>query len=214
MAAWNAFRLWGRFMYVVGLTGGIGSGKSAVSALFEVHGITVIDSDVVARQVVEPGQPALQKIAEHFGPGVIQADGKLDRAALRQRIFDDANERLWLEGLLHPLIREETQHQLRAAGGPYVILASPLLVESGQSKLVQRVLVVDAPEELQIQRATARDTSNEAQIRAVMATQASRQRRLKHADDVILNDKTLDDLAPQVEDLHRKYCQLASEYRN
>lgn len=196
-------------MYVVGLTGGIGSGKSAVSALFEEHGITVVDADVVARQVVEKGQPALTKIAEHFGPDLLQADGSLNRSALRQRVFADPKERKWLEALLHPLIRQETQRQLQAADGPYVILASPLLVETGQSKTVQRVLVVDAPEELQLRRAMARDKNDEAQVRAVMATQATREERLRHADDVILNDKTLDELIPQVEDLHRKYCQLA-----
>lgn len=201
-------------MYVVGLTGGIGSGKSAVSALFEKQGITVVDSDVVARQVVEPGRPALQEIADHFGPELIQADGSLDRAALRQRIFANADERLWLERLLHPLIREETRRQLQAAPGPYVILASPLLVETGQRQFVQRVLVVDVPEELQVRRAAARDANDEAQIRAVMATQASRAERLSQADDVILNDKGLEELPPQVEDLHRKYCQLAAEHRN
>lgn len=198
-------------MYVVGLTGGIGSGKSAVSALFEERGITVVDADVVARQVVEKGQPALQKIAEHFGEDVIQADGNLDRAALRQRIFANPEEKAWLEALLHPLIREETQRQLEAAEGPYVILASPLLVETGQHQRVQRVLVVDAPEALQLERATARDQNSEAQIQAVMATQASREERLRHADDVILNDKSLDDLPPQVDDLHRKYCRLAAQ---
>lgn len=197
-------------MYVVGLTGGIGSGKSAVSALFEKQGITVVDSDVVARQVVEKGQPALKKIAEHFGNDVIQADGSLDRAALRQRIFAAPEERKWLEALLHPLIRQETQRQLMAAEGPYVILASPLLVESGQYRSVHRVLVVDAPEELQLQRAMSRDANNEAQIRAVMATQATREARLRCADDVILNDKALDELIPQVEDLHTKYCDLAN----
>lgn len=197
-------------MYVVGLTGGIGSGKSAVSALFEKQGITVVDSDVVARQVVEKGQPALKKIAEHFGNDVIQADGSLDRAALRQRIFAAPEERKWLEALLHPLIRQETQRQLTAAEGPYVILASPLLVESGQYRSVHRVLVVDAPEELQLQRAMSRDANNEAQIRAVMATQATREARLRCADDVILNDKALDELIPQVEDLHTKYCDLAN----
>lgn len=196
-------------MYVVGLTGGIGSGKSAVSALFEKHGITVVDADVVARQVVEKGQPALTKIAQHFGSDLLEADGSLNRAALRQRIFANPEERKWLEALLHPLIREEIQRQLRAASGPYVILASPLLVESGQSKTVQRVLVVDAPEELQLQRAMARDANSTAQVRAVMATQATREERLRHADDIILNDKTLDELIPQVEDLHRKYCHLA-----
>lgn len=197
-------------MYVVGLTGGIGSGKSAVSALFESHGAAVVDADIAARVVVQPGQPALARIAEHFGPDILQKDGNLNRAALRKKVFSDAQERGWLEKLLHPLIFTELQRQLRAATGPYAILVSPLLVETGQSRLTQRILVVDAPEELQVERSMARDASSEEQIRAIMKAQASRDKRLSYADDVIVNDRSLQELAQEVEDLHKKYCELAA----
>lgn len=198
-------------MYVVGVTGGIGSGKSAVSALFEAHGVPVVDADVAARLVVDKGRPALEKIAEHFGPEVIQADGSLNRAALRKLIFNDPGERGWLEKLLHPLIYREIQRQLREAEGPYAVLVSPLLVETGQSRLAQRILVVDAPEELQVERSMARDASSEEQIKAIMAAQASRDKRLSNADDVIVNDSTLKALADEVNNLHEKYTQLARE---
>lgn len=197
-------------MYVVGLTGGIGSGKSAVSALFESHGITVVDADIAARVVVEKGQPALESIAGHFGKDVIQEDGALNRKALRNKVFSDDAERGWLERLLHPLIYREIQRQLNEANGPYAMLVSPLLVETGQSRLTQRILVIDVPEELQVERSMARDASSEEQIRAIMAAQASRKQRLGYADDVIVNDKSLDALARQVSELHEKYCKLAS----
>ncbi|MGQ9426008.1 dephospho-CoA kinase [Gilvimarinus sp. F26214L] len=197
-------------MYVVGLTGGIGSGKSAVSALFESHGITVVDADIASRLVVEKGQPALEKIAEHFGPDILQQDGSLNRAALRKKIFDDAGERGWLERLLHPLIYREIQRQLAAASSPYAMLVSPLLVETGQNRLTQRILVVDVPEELQLERAMARDASSEEQIRAIMAAQASRDQRLKYADDVIVNDNTLEQLAEEVKALHEDYLSRAA----
>lgn len=197
-------------MYVVGLTGGIGSGKSAVSALFETHGVTVVDADIAARVVVEKGQPALEHIADHFGESVLQEDGKLNRMALRKMIFSDPGERGWLEKLLHPLIHRELQRQLRAASGPYAMLVSPLLVETGQSRLTQRILVVDVPEELQVERSMARDANSEEQIRAIMAAQASREKRLGYADDVILNDGSREELAEQVNVLHEKYCKLAS----
>jgi dephospho-CoA kinase len=197
-------------MFVVGLTGGIGSGKSTVSALFESHGITVVDADVAARIVVEKGQPALQKIVAHFGEGVLQEDGTLNRAMLREKIFSNPAERGWLEGLLHPLIFREIQHQLRAASSPYAVVVSPLLVETGQSRLTQRVLVVDVPEELQVERSTARDANSEAQVRAIMAAQASREKRLGYADDVIQNDQSREALANEVKNLHEKYCKLAS----
>lgn len=197
-------------MYVVGLTGGIGSGKSAVSALFESHGVTVVDADIAARIVVEKGRPALERIADHFGKTVLQEDGSLNRAALRKMIFNDEGERGWLETLLHPLIHRELQAQLRAASGPYAMLVSPLLVETGQSRLAQRILVVDAPEELQVERSMARDASSEEQIRAIMAAQSSRKKRLSYADDMILNDGSREELAEKVKALHEKYCKLAA----
>ncbi len=195
--------------YIVGLTGGIGSGKTAVSDHFKTLGITVVDADVVSRTVVEPGRPALAAIAEHFGPSILQPSGELDRAQLRTQIFQEDGERIWLENLLHPLIRQEIKDQLTAATSPYVVLVSPLLIESGQNQFTQRVLVVDAPETLQLQRTVSRDNNNEAQVQAIMAAQASRAERLTHADDVIVNDTSLEVLQRQVESLHNKYLELS-----
>ncbi len=197
--------------YIVGLTGGIGSGKSAAAARFAALGITVVDADVCARVVVELGKPALQAIAEHFGNDVIQADGTLDRAALRQKIFARDDERKWLEALLHPLIFEEMWTQLQSAQSPYAILESPLLVEAGQQAICQRTLVVDAPEAIQLARTTARDNNSVEQVRAIMAAQASREQRLAKADDVITNDGDLAQLHAQVDSLHQRYLMLAAE---
>lgn len=195
--------------YIVGLTGGIGSGKTAVSDCFSALGITVVDADVCARIVVEPGKPALQSIVEHFGAAVLNSDGSLDRAQLRQIIFADEAARKWLETLLHPLIFEEMWSQLQSAKSPYAILASPLLVEAGQSILCQRVLVVDVPEDIQLQRAVARDTNSEAQIKAIMAAQTSREKRVAAADDVLLNDGDLASLSESVKKLHDHFLSLA-----
>lgn len=197
--------------YVIGLTGGIGSGKTAVSDLFAALGIAIVDADLAARAVVEPGTPALAAIAAHFGADILQADGSLDRAQLRQRVFADPAERQWLERLTHPLIREDIARGLSSATSPYVLLVSPLLVESGQSKLTQRVLVVDVPEDLQLQRTMVRDNNPETQVKAIMQAQASRQQRLLYADDVIVNDSTLADLKTNVARLHQHYLQLAAE---
>ncbi len=196
--------------YVIGITGGIGSGKTAVSDHFESLGITVVDADVASRTVVEIGTPALASIAEHFGSQLLQTDGSLDRAALRSAIFEDSTQRQWLESLLHPLIREEIVSGLESASSPYAILVSPLLIESGQSQLTERVLVVDVPEALQLKRTVARDSNSEQQVKAIMAAQASRQQRLDSADDVVVNDNTLDHLKAQVEALHQKYLKLAA----
>ncbi len=198
-------------MYVIGLTGGIGSGKSAASAHFETLGITVVDADIAARTVVEVGKPALRSIEEHFGSEVIAADGSLDRAALRTKVFENARERRWLEQLTHPLIREEITRGLANAQSPYAILSSPLLVESGQSQLVKRVLVIDVPEDLQLARTVTRDNNSESQVKAIMAAQSSRQKRLSFADDIIVNDGTLEQLHSQVDRLHQRYLQLAKE---
>ena len=194
--------------WILGLTGGIGSGKSAVAQHFIDLGVHLVDADHAARWVVEPGKPALAKIAEHFGPEVLQADGQLDRAALRKRIFADADERRWLEALLHPLIGQEISQYLARAESPYAILVSPLLVESGQYKLTQRILVVDAPEQLQVQRTMARDQSSSEQVQAILKAQASREERLRHADDVLLNDQDLPWLQAEVERLHAFYLTL------
>lgn len=194
--------------WILGLTGGIGSGKSAVAQHFVDLGVHLVDADHAARWVVEPGRPALDKIVEHFGPHVLQADGSLDRAALRARVFADADERRWLEALLHPLIGEEISQYLTRAESPYAILVSPLLVESGQHRLTQRVLVVDAPEQLQLQRTMQRDQTTAEQVQAILKVQASREERLRHADDVLVNDRDLPWLRSEVERLHTFYLTL------
>lgn len=195
--------------FVVGLTGGIGSGKSAVSERFARLGIKVVDADLASRAVVEPGRPALQAIEAHFGSDVIAADGTLNRAALRQLVFENEAERRWLEALTHPLINEYIAEELGNATSPYVILAHPLLVETGQTRVCRRVLVVDVPEALQVSRTMARDNNPESQVRAIMAAQASREQRLAAADDVIVNDQDLVHLDREVARLHAKYLELA-----
>ncbi|MDN4547096.1 dephospho-CoA kinase [Pseudomonas sp. C32] len=194
--------------WILGLTGGIGSGKSAAAQHFIDLGVHVVDADHAARWVVEPGRPALVQIAEHFGPGVLQADGQLDRAALRKLIFEVPDERLWLEALLHPLIGEEIAHHLAQAKSPYAILVSPLLIESGQYAMTQRVLVIDAPEQLQIERTRQRDQTSEQQVQAILKVQSSRQDRVSHADDVVVNDRDLVWLHSEVERLHHFYLTL------
>ncbi|MBD9414073.1 dephospho-CoA kinase [Pseudomonas sp. PDM16] len=194
--------------WILGLTGGIGSGKSAVAQHFIDLGIHLVDADHAARWVVEPGRPALAKIAERFGEHVLQADGSLDRATLRQQVFQDEQQRRWLESLLHPLIFQEINQALARAESPYAVLVSPLLVESGQHSMTQRVLVVDAPEHLQLQRSMARDSSTEEQIRAILKAQTSREERLRHADDVLTNDRDLTWLKSEVERLHNFYLTL------
>lgn len=194
--------------WILGLTGGIGSGKSAAAQHFIDLGVHVVDADHAARWVVEPGRPALAKIAEHFGPGVLQADGQLDRAALRKLIFEVPDERRWLEALLHPLIAEEIAHHLAKAQSSYAILVSPLLIESGQYAMTQRVLVIDAPEQLQIERTLQRDQTSEQQVQAILKAQSSRQDRVSHADDVVVNDRDLTWLHSEVERLHHFYLTL------
>ncbi len=196
-------------MYTVGLTGGIGSGKSAAAEVFKKQGICVVNADEIARIVVEPGTSALKKIAGHFGEHVIQEDGRLDRRALRELVFDDQDELKWLENLLHPLINREIKSRLEAASSSYSILESPLLIETGQYKMVDRVLVIDAPKELQLKRASQRDDNDQAQIRAIMASQSGRHERLEKADDIITNDKDLESLRKSVMSLHANYLKLA-----
>ncbi len=194
--------------WVLGLTGGIGSGKSAVVEEFGRLGVHWVDADHAARWVVEPGRPALASIVERFGETVLAQDGGLDRAALRGLVFRDAEQRKWLEDLLHPLIRQEVAEHLAQATSPYAIMVSPLLVESGQYRQVDRVLVVDVPEVLQIERAVRRDQSSEGQIRAILDAQASREERLRHADDVLTNDRDRGWLRQEVERLHNFYLTL------
>ena len=195
--------------YVVGITGGIGSGKTAVSDRFRTLGIEVVDADVEARRVVEPGQPALAEIAARFGTQMLQRDGTLDRAALRERVFADAAERRWLEQLTHPRINAGIADGLRAARSPYAILVNPLM--RGRDPRAHRILVVDVPEAVQVQRTMARDGVTEGQARAVLASQIDRASRLEFADDVIVNDGALAGLQATVDSLHRQYLNYAAE---
>lgn len=197
--------------FVVGITGGIGSGKSAVAERFRALGIKVVDADVASREVVRPGMPALAAIRDHFGAQAIQADGTLDRAHLRKLVFADTQERKWLEALLHPQILAYLRAELASAASAYAILVSPLMFEAGHDRFTSRVLVVDVPEAVQIARTMARDNNTEAQVKAIMAAQADRQTRLARADDVIVNDAGLDALDARVRALHERYLALAAE---
>ena len=196
---------------MVGITGGIGSGKSAVTARFERLGVNVIDADLAARVIVEPGRPALAGIADHFGNDILQADGTLDRAALRRRVFSNAEERQWLEQLTHPLIGQEILQQLRAATSPYAILSSPLLLETSQGQLADTVVVVDVPEAVQLQRTMRRDENDEEQVRRIMAAQMPREQRLQRADIVIDNSRSLEELDSVIEELHREFLSRAEQ---
>ena len=200
-------------MFVVGITGGIGSGKTVVTNLFAELGITIVDADIAARIVVEPGRPALAAITEHFGPTLLKADGTLDRAAMRSRIFSNVEDKLWLEQLLHPRISEEIQQQLKSANSPYVILVSPLLIEGDQHKFCQRILVVDVPEEVQLQRTIQRDNNDAEQVKRIIASQATREQRLQRADDVIENTGSLEQLRKEVDQLHQRYLTLSAAGR-
>ena len=217
--------------YVVGLTGGIGSGKSSVAKLFVDMGAVLVDTDAIAHELTGPGGEAMPALREAFGAAVADASGALDRAAMRQRVFADPAARGRLEGILHPLIRRHSEarcrisegilHPLirrhsearcRAAASPYVILGVPLLIESGDFRQrCQRIVVVDCPETLQIERVMARNGLSEGEVRAIMAVQATRSQRLAAADDVVVNDADLSSLYPQVEALHQNYLRLSAE---
>jgi dephospho-CoA kinase len=197
--------------YVVGLTGGIGSGKSAAAEMFRAWGVEVIDADALAREVVEPGQPALSNIAAHFGSELLTAEGYLDRAALRKVVFSNSEQKSWLENLLHPLIAELLQRRLNATKSPYAILESPLLLETEQYKLVDRVIVIDVNEEIQIARSVRRDGSDEAVIRSIIASQIDRAGRIQRADDLVSNEEGLEQLREKVEALHSKYLGMVAE---
>lgn len=193
----------------IGLTGGIASGKSTVADMFAELGATIIDTDVIARDVVEPGQPALAEIREAFGDDVISANGALDRAAMRSIAFSDEDARRRLEAILHPRIREAAMAQAGTAGGDYQIIVVPLLLGSPLREFIDRILVVDCPEEVQIARLMARDAESEAQARRMLAAQSSRDARLAVADDVIVNDGDLGETLEQVQTLHECYRALA-----
>ena len=195
--------------FVVGIGGGIGSGKTAVSDRFRCLGIEIADADIASRRVVEPGRPALNTIADRFGSDMLLGDGNLDRPALRERVFKDASERRWLESLLHPLINQWIRNTLEAAQSPYAVLVNPLMRQ--RDRRADRILVVDVPEEIQIERAMARDGVSESQVRAILASQLDRRSRLKLADDVLTNDGSLDDLHRAVDRLHARYLALATK---
>jgi dephospho-CoA kinase len=200
-----------RARFVVGVTGGIGSGKSTVAELFHTLGAALVDTDAIAHELTLPGQPAVMQIAEHFGEAFVTADGSLDRAALRAKVFSDVAARRELEDLLHPMIRREVDTRVSEARGPYVLLLIPLLVETGgYAKAVDRVLVVDCDEDLQVQRTMRRSGLTEDEVRAIIRSQASRAERLALADDVIHNNGGLAELAPQVQALHARYRRMAT----
>ena len=196
-------------MLTVGLTGGIGSGKSTVAQLFAEQGVPIIDTDVIAREQVEPEKPAFSAIIEHFGKNLLAENGALNRAKLRHIIFNNDAERTWLENLLHPLIRQAVEKQLKTITAPYCIVVIPLLFEVKPYPFINRILVVDAPEHMQIERAALRDQSNKTHIQAIINTQTRREDRNSRADDIILNDGEINDLAVQVKNLHAKYLILS-----
>jgi dephospho-CoA kinase len=195
-------------MRTIGITGGIGSGKTALTDYLAEKGITIVDADLAARVIVEPGRPALNAIFEHFGPELAQVDGSLDRAALRSIVFANPEARLWLEQLTHPLIGQEIQDQLAREAGPYRVLSSPLLLEGSQAALVDYVVVVDVPEALQVERASARDNNDPEQIKRIMAAQLTRNDRLAKADYVVDNSGDLNELYAQAEALHEHLLHL------
>lgn len=199
--------------YIVGVTGGIGSGKSTVANFFAELGIVVVDADIIARDVVAVGEPALDAISSYFGPEVIADDGSLDRAMLREHIFVNPVHRQWLEALLHPLIRERMIAQCQQATSAYCLLVVPLLVENQLTELCHRVLVVDVTPEQQVARTLQRDKTDATQVHAIMKSQASRQQRLAAADDVLDNNSNdLNQLQQRVTELHQQYLALAAQH--
>lgn len=199
--------------YIVALTGGIGSGKTTISNVFSSLGVPLVDADIIAREVVAPGTPALQAITEHFGPDILLADSSLNRALLRQKIFAAPEEKQWINALLHPLIQKETHKQLNQVTASYVIWVVPLLIENNLTHLADRILVVDVPEETQIARTMARDGVSREQVENILAAQASRQARLEKADDVITNRNDEQNIASRVVELHQQYLKLAKSVR-
>ncbi|MBY6107798.1 dephospho-CoA kinase [Ferrimonas balearica] len=194
---------------IVGLTGGIGSGKSQVSDQFAQLGVTVVDADIIARDVVAPGSGGLQAIVEHFGEALLTPDGSLNRAELRRRVFNDEAERQWLNNLTHPMIRTEMLRQCREAPSEYALMVVPLMVENGLQALVDRLIVVDVPESQQRHRTALRDQTDGNEVDKIIARQASRSERLALADEVIDNSGPIEALTPQVHRLHQKFLTLA-----
>lgn len=197
--------------WILGLTGGIGSGKSAAAAQFARHGAALVDTDLIAHQLTAPGGQAIPFLVEAFGADILTSEGAMDRAAMRRRVFEDPKERGRLEAILHPMIRAESQRQCEAAEAPYVVLVVPLLVESGSYReRCDRVCVVDCPEAVQVERVMARNGLAPAEVRRILAAQASREARLAAADDVIDNGGDLAALGTQIKALHRRYLELAA----
>jgi dephospho-CoA kinase len=197
---------------VVGLTGGIGSGKTTVANGFSALGVPVIDTDKLARELVEPGQPALDEIISTFGSEAISANGQLDRDYMRQLIFTDNSRKSQLEAILHPRIRQRVRALLEDIRSPYCIVVIPLLLETGQTDLVDRILVVDAPEKEQLTRVAARDSLSDNAIKAIIRSQVDRNTRLAAADDIIVNDRGMSELTGHIRKLHRHYMDIAHDH--
>jgi dephospho-CoA kinase len=199
-------------IFVVVLTGGIASGKTAVSDLFAAKGAPVVDTDVIAHQVVQPGNPALEQITHEFGSDYLDSEGNLNRRKMRAAIFTDPKSKRTLEGILHPAIGQEVQKQVSAIDGPWCVLVVPLLAESNRYAWGNRVLVVDVEEDVQIERVMARDQISRDQAESILQTQATRSQRLAIADDVIKNSDSLNQLATEVDRLYHQYTNLAASY--
>jgi dephospho-CoA kinase len=195
-------------MLKIGLTGGIGCGKTTVAGMFAGRGVPVIDADAVAHTLVEPGRPALQQLQHCFGPGIVDNDGALNRAALREIVFSDPDKKSRLEAILHPLVYREMQYRLDSLNGAYALLCIPLLLETGMQRFVDRIAVVDCPESMQLERVKKRGGISATTIQAIIRTQVTRQQRLAAGDDVIDNSGNLTELAQQVEKLHNLYLTL------
>lgn len=194
---------------IIGLTGGIGSGKTAASDLFAKQGIQIVDTDILARQALQLGSPLLTQVFNHLGKQLQLEDGSLDRAALRTLIFNNPTAKLWLEALVHPWVKDESIKALNEATSAYTLLSSPLLIESGQTNLIERLVVIDVPESIQIKRTSARDKNNPNLVKKIIQQQINRQDRLLHANDIIDNSGDLNDLQKQVDLLHDYYLKLA-----
>lgn len=195
--------------WVLGLTGGIGCGKTAVSNMFEQLGITIVDADIIARQVVKPKSDGLNAIVRKFGQGILLSDGTLNRSALRERIFTNNADKEWLNTLLHPLIRNKIHNDITAAKSAYVVLVAPLLFENGLDKLCNRTLLIDIPQSVQIERTASRDNVSVEQVKAIIAAQMSRQGKQKKADDILNNDRALTDVNHDLLTLHKSYLHMA-----
>lgn len=198
--------------FVVGLTGGIGSGKTTVANLFAEEGVDLVDADIVAREVVAKGSKGLEAIIAHFGTEIVTGAGELDRAKLRQRVFSDEQARQWLNQLLHPMIRQEMLSQVENATSDYVIMVVPLLFENGLDRLVHRTLVVDISPELQISRTVKRDNVDATQVNNIINSQCSRSEKLARADDIIDNQGEISTLKQEVQALHQRYLQLSGNH--